>query len=207
MIQLDSVQLQNFLSHAMTQVALTSPNCPTLVVGRNTDSVSCESNGSGKSSVFGAIAWCLYGQTLRGLSAKEVTRGGLGKCCVTIEFTISGEGDRNGHYAIARHQKDGAAGNSLEFLREGESIAAKDKRDTQALIETILGVDFQLFCESTILGQDSLSFATATDAEKKRILEHVAHATLLATSCAIRGPTERSWRPKQRQWSLRSGTP
>ena len=174
MIKLESVHLFNFLSHAQSSVTLESKGLPTLVIGRNTDSVSCESNGSGKSAIFEAIAWCLYGMTLRGLPSRDVTRGGMGKCSVRIDFSITDEGDRNGDYSVMRHQQDGKFGNSIELSREGESIAAKEKRDTQALIENILGMDFQLFCESTILGQDAMCFANATDAEKKIILERVA---------------------------------
>jgi len=171
MITFTKVQLRNFLSYASTEFRLDVPG-PVLVTGANRDSGSASSNGSGKSALFEALVWGLYGQTLRGLAAREVVRGYPNSvsegCSVSVSFRIGDDFS----YEVRRFQDDKKRGNALEFYSaEGGNLASKDKRETQGKIESVLGADFKLFVQSVVLGQDSLVFAQATDAEKKRILE------------------------------------
>lgn len=175
MIIFEKVELLDVFSHRETTVALSGFTGPVLVVGENRDSESCDSNGSGKSAIFETVVWALFGQTLRGVGSREVVRKGSPKGGgAWVYWRIEGEGNRDGSYTVGRFQDHPKWKNSLLLYKNGDEIPVKEKRETQHQIEEILGTDFNLFVESVILGQDSISFATATDAEKKRILEHVA---------------------------------
>ena len=177
MIAFQRVEVRNFLSFEKAAIGLQHLG-PTLVTGLNKDSVSADSNGAGKSAIISeALPWCLYGETLRGLPQRDVVRkGSEDGCCVSVTFLID-----EVRYSVERFQDDKKYSNALNLEREGKSINGKDKRATQILIEELLGIDFRLFVQSIILGQDSLVFAGATDAEKKRILEGVAGISVFET--------------------------
>lgn len=49
------------------------------------------SNGAGKSSLWDAMSWCLYGKTVRGLTNADVVPRGLKKASVTLSFHLRGK--------------------------------------------------------------------------------------------------------------------
>jgi DNA repair exonuclease SbcCD ATPase subunit len=79
-IVLNSVCLEGFRSYAEpTIVTLTSTAGLKFVAGDNRVEPTLESNGAGKSTVFDAICWCLYGTSVKGLRASDLlTRGHRG---------------------------------------------------------------------------------------------------------------------------------
>ena len=175
MIQPVALHLENFLSFGKERLSLNGAAGPKLVTGHNLDSVGADSNGSGKSALISeAIAWCLFGQTLRGATSPQVVRtGSEGGCAIKFEFQI--DHDR---YIVERGQDHHRLKNGLQCrVKRGSGTEvkplAKGKREMQAWLEQVLGLDFNLFCQTVILGQDSLLFSMATDAEKKRILNDV----------------------------------
>ncbi len=78
-VVLESVQLENFVSHRSTALKL-NPGI-TVFIGRN---------GSGKSSVIDAITFALYGEHTRGHNRNLVRRGSESSM-VRLNFRIDSE--------------------------------------------------------------------------------------------------------------------
>ena len=69
-LKFSHLYLENFMSFSSADVDLSVPGFA-LVVGENLNPEDgASSNGSGKSTIFEAIYWCLTGTTIRG--SKEV---------------------------------------------------------------------------------------------------------------------------------------
>lgn len=88
-ITFKTIQLHNFMSFNDAYITLNSPGY-TLVRGENLDvSDNSQSNGSGKSSIFDALIWCLTGETMRG--SKEVKKQGTKECFVKLTFLVGSD--------------------------------------------------------------------------------------------------------------------
>ena len=61
----------NFMSYERVEIDFTAFSGITLISG---------TNGSGKSTIFEAIVWALYGKTLRNMSAGDVVKDGESAC-------------------------------------------------------------------------------------------------------------------------------
>ena len=73
MIRLLSLTAKNFMSFEDLKVDLRKPGLY-LISGQNDR--GGDSNGSGKSSIFGAISYCLFGRTPKGVAGQDVVRWG-----------------------------------------------------------------------------------------------------------------------------------
>lgn len=145
-----------------------------MVCGENLDNSLLNSNGAGKSAIFEALVWGLFGKTCRG--HKDVVRDGQRECIVTVYFrSEAGE-----EYTLTR--STGKGGSSLYFWvgdrddKMGGSASLKEStiRDTQAKVERLLGCDFNTFTNAIMLSQEHLvPFASATDKSQKAILEAI----------------------------------
>ena len=136
------------------------------IVGRNNDSDSASSNGSGKSTIVKAIAWCLYGESIDGVVGDAVIHAGSTHASVTIEGVHDGE-----RYEVIRERWKGKP--QLTIKIEGKPWTTSKG---QALIDSIMGMDFVTFRNTVMYGQgDRKRFidATATDAERKTLLSAI----------------------------------
>ncbi len=163
-VRLLKIEVENFFSLGSASLDLSEKKLR-LVVGRNLDGSFADSNGSAKSALFvEAPAFTLFGRCVRGsLLSKDVIRRGQDRFIGKVSFI---KNDRTYEVVRTQTQKLG----TLRFYCNGEDVS-KDKRETQALINDVLGLDFNMFCQSVILGQDSLNFSSASDTEKKALLE------------------------------------
>lgn len=84
-MKLRSLVLINFRSFTGRQ-EFRFPESPGLyfMQGQNLVEPRLEANGSGKSTIWEALLWCLYGKTSRGLKAGDVCNWAAGKKCTVI---------------------------------------------------------------------------------------------------------------------------
>ena len=80
-----SIRIKNFLSLVDAEIPLENLGL-VLIDGENHCNFGADSNGSGKSSIFEAILWVLYEETVRGFSKDEVIRHGSTGCFVELWF-------------------------------------------------------------------------------------------------------------------------
>jgi len=145
-------------------------------------------NGAGKSGIFEALCFGLYGKTIRGDSGDAVVRNGRKKgesCSVKINLSVDAV-----EIEITRKRFP----NSVELTINDEDVSLPTMVATQEKIDTVLGMTFDVFTNSVIFGQGlPFRFSQATDSERKKILDrilqfewlHDARASALAVKQAI----------------------
>lgn len=172
-IYFESISLKNFMSFKEAYVNL-NRNGYILVEGINNNvEDSAKSNGSGKSSLFSGICWCLTGETISG--AKEVSNIYLkGKTEVQVKFTFDSHS-----YAITRTRNP----SNLFIEVDGVDKSGKGIRDTQKILEEYLPqVTSSLINSVIILGQGlPQRFTNNTPSGRKEILEKLSNSDFMIT--------------------------
>jgi DNA repair exonuclease SbcCD ATPase subunit len=138
-----------------------------LVTGTNHDAKSSPSNGSGKSAIFDALVWALYGRTIRGVQGDDVINKFLTSGCqVQVEIH-----DGDIVYCVRRTRNNQKLGNSLNIFVGSDDVSGPTTIESQKKINDLIGLDYETFTSSIVFGRDTLRFAQATDKEQKVILE------------------------------------
>ena len=124
------------------------------------------SNGSGKSSIWEAISWCLTGETIRG--TKSVKRIGSETPC-EVELIFMMDEDE----FIVNRQADPS---KLYIYRNGENISGKGIRDSEKILYNLLpDLTPMLIGSVIILGQGlPQKFSSNTPSGRKEILEKLS---------------------------------
>ena len=90
-IKFNKINIQNFLSIGEASIDF-SNNGYTLVKGFNNNKDDlATSNGSGKSSLFEAICWCLTGETIRGIKSDISNINTDDGAYVELDLEMSGD--------------------------------------------------------------------------------------------------------------------
>ena len=176
-MEFGTLRIANFLSFGKEQTLDLRRRGLVLVTGDNRDDPSTDSNGSGKTAIFDALTWCLWGQTLRGYRADEVVNHRSGRDCAVGLGLLAEDGTE---YTVARYRKHRKHKNELWLKigrkdRRGSSVA-----DTQEKVNLLLGMDFDTFTATVMFGQGSgKRFSELTDAGQKGLLEQVCDLDVL----------------------------
>jgi len=172
------LHIENFLSIGNLSLNLDRRGV-TLITGVNLDNQSCAvSNGSGKSAIWDALVWCLYGRPIRDIGPDDVAHNKeKGECRVWLRLTD----DTGKEWKIERTRKDRQ--NSLTLVREGEDVSGRTATISQTKIDNLLSFDFKSFVASVIFGQDTIKFTRLTDAEKKSVLETLLGLEIYNAAC------------------------
>ena len=136
-------------------------------------------NGNGKSSIFGAIVWCIYGKSLKGVSEVNTWKEVQPKDYSGTKVELFFQRDQD-IYKITRCQNykkvldDGAKGNSrLIFYENGDTVNIKSKIKLQEHIILKLGLSYQLFMNSIMFGQGLQRLITESNTDKKKLFEEI----------------------------------
>lgn len=144
------------------------------------------SNGSGKSTIFEALVWAIWGKTTRGKTGDDVVNRVVGKDCY-VELVIS-DGDQT--FRITRYRKHKHGKNRLEFGVDTDQgpvpLTQGTTAQTQEAINELLGIDFDTFIRGPMLPQGSIKkFSQLSDSEVKTILESALQLEVLAKAHTI----------------------
>lgn len=153
-----------------------------LIQGDNRDSEAASSNGSGKSHIFKAISWCLFGQNLDGDRHDRLIRRGEDNMEVHLEWEDGGE-----VYSLIRGKRDKGPEYSTLSVG-GEDMSGMTLKDTQEEISVRLGLDFQTWCNTVFWGQGEVHrFAdpSVSDSQRKDILKRVLRLEVLDRASKI----------------------
>lgn len=162
-----------------------------LVGGDNRLSACANSNAVGKTSIFDALSWALFGQTLRGLKGDEVAyRFNKDTCWVGLHLEINGK-----MYDIERTRRP-AGLDLFTYNGTGEKIKVPNEqmKDVQGMIDGLLGFGSHTFRNAVMFGQGTFErFATAGQTDNMKMLDEI-HSLHLG-SALVRA---REWRDKAR---------
>lgn len=171
-----NITIENFGSIGHINLDLNKPGL-ILITGLNKDAPNADSNGSGKSLLFEAICWCVWGETVRGLSGDEVVNTRVGQdCCVSL--TLEEHGTR---YVITRHRLDSRnkKPNDLTVRMNGEFLGTTGKmKSMQEVVNQIIGFEFETF--RAMMPGAGIKVASMTDKAIKELLESLLQTEQLS---------------------------
>lgn len=164
MIYYQKVELTNFGPYEYQEFNFTEGKH--LVCGVTNNSKNCTSNGSGKSSLFDAISWCIYKNTNR---SRDVSREHKGNCSVKLYFSIA---DKN--YRIERYYKHDDLGNSVKLYCNDEEISNNNATDTDNQIINLGFPNYELFISTVIITQGMpVNFSQLSNTRRKELIEDI----------------------------------
>lgn len=166
-----NIHLENFMSYQDASLDLARPGY-IMVKGTNECiEDNARSNGSGKSSIFSALSWCLTGQTISG--AKEVANIFLdGTTSVTLEMDID-----DVPYEITRTKNP----SGLTIIIDGENKSGKGIRDSEKILtEYLPDLTYPLLTAVVVLGQGlPQRFTNNTPSGRKEVLETLSKSDFM----------------------------
>ena len=170
------IVMSNFLSFGDAEVALCDRGY-VLVRGINNNPVdNAQSNGSGKTTIFNAISWCLTGQTLSGVKSNIVNINGSDGCFVGLEFDID-----SSHYIVRRSKDHSEFKTNLSIWVDGRDISGKGIRESEKILEQYIPeLTFQLLSSVILLGQGLPErFTNNTPSGRKEVLERLSKSDFM----------------------------
>ena len=179
MIQIRDLTVRNFMSVGnATQAISFDRQDLTLVLGENLDLGGDGSrNGTGKTTIINALSYALYGQALTNIKRDNLINKTNGKnMLVSLDFHVMGR-----DYRIQRGRKP----NVLKFYVNNEEQAATDdsqgdSRETQAAIESVLGMSHDMFRHVLALNTYTEPFLSLKANDQRVIIEQLLGITLLS---------------------------
>src|SRR3972149_4794937 len=130
-MKINSLKIQGFKSFTEEQtIDFSSLQTPGFffLTGQNLIEPKLGANGVGKSSIYDAVAWVLYGKTVSGLKAGSVGNWSSDKICrVEIEFSLGQD-----NHSITRTWKP----NSLKL----DSVEVE-----QSKVDELVGLSYESF--------------------------------------------------------------
>lgn len=194
MIEFLEVTAKNFLSigNSEQKVGLCQNGLLTLILGINADQPHGDDaarNGTGKTVLSNAIAYALYGKTISDIRriGNVVNNINNRNSLVTITFR-----DANHTYRIERGQKprifrwivDGATKSSDESQDESEEQRG-GSRDTQAAINEVLGMDFDMFAQVVAMNTYTKQFHRMQPAEQREFIEQILGIRVMSAKAEL----------------------
>jgi len=152
---------KNFLS--WSALDFTFPKGVSTITGFNHDDNTPE--GSGKSAILNALAWGLFGTIPKDANIDDVIKEGTTSCLVKIEINHSK------YQYVVRSRKP----NDLYLLDyEGNKFKGKDVKETQQIVQDLIGLSFETFCQSIYFAQNyNKKFILSSQEEKGKILSDI----------------------------------
>jgi len=142
-------------------------------------------NGSGKSSIFKAIGWVVYGKSIDGEFGDKVVRQGE-KCC-KVSCILKYNDDK---YEIVRERYKQSPKLTVYC---NDSEIKRSKTELQKVIESIVCVDWVGFKNTILYGQNDhyrFVYPTTKDSEKKSMLQKILK-TEIFSECFVEAKRRR----------------
>lgn len=172
------ITLQNFLSSGNVPLEINlETDLVTLIVGENRDTgeEGHSRNGVGKSTIFQALSYVLFDQGISDGIKKDGFVNLINKrnMLVTLDFTVD-----DVELKLVRGRKP----NVLQLLKDGEPYTPA--RGNVEAIESIIGMNHDMFMNILMLTNDSASFHKLKPAGQKAFIENMINIHLLTERAA-----------------------
>lgn len=167
------IYLENFMGHVKSDIDCTQfSSC--LIVGKNKNN-SHISNGVGKSTIFKAIDFVLYGE-YNSDKIEEIIRDGADSCKVIFEFLL----DTEKYQVIRLRSKSGTHINLNRWVTDKwESISAKTNTQTEVELHKLIKISYKALKNSISFAQSDLDgIPSATPDKRKELLKEPLNITI-----------------------------
>ena len=168
MIKFLKLSIEGFCSIPQFELELDSPGI-TVIRGFN---------GQGKSSLFSALVWGLYGKNLKGISDVNTWDKFRLDTYKGTKVEVYFESPK-GLHKIIRCQNykakvgNGLGNNRLIYLIDTEESSIKGKLELQNQISRDLGMSYNLFINSVMFGQGLTRLIQESGADQKKLFEEI----------------------------------
>jgi DNA repair exonuclease SbcCD ATPase subunit len=150
-----SLVLENFRSYQALSVSL-DQDSTVMVVGKN---------GAGKSNIFVALVWVLFGKALHGFHIKDMVRRGTARCSVSLSF-ISAVGEMIDVMRTRTEKTEHV------YVTEGKVRTRYGSAEGNRVIAGHLGINLKTFVNTVFVGGGiNRFFLMMRDGDKKALLE------------------------------------
>ena len=175
-IKFNKIIIKNFLSIGEAEIHFNDSGY-TLVKGinNNVDDLA-SSNGSGKSSLFEAICWCLTGETIRGIKSDISNINSNDGAVVDLYLEVSGD-----TWRILRSKDNKQYKTTLKLYINDLDKSGKGIRDTSKILQELLpDLTSELIGSVIILGQGlPQRFSNNTPSGRKEVLEKLSKSDFM----------------------------
>lgn len=175
MIRFKWVKISNFMSFGQKEVFVDLDTKNTrAIMGRNEDigETGSSANGVGKTTIFNAIIFALYGKGIDKLKTDEYINIVNGKKLV-VELCFQ-KGEKT--YIVRRGRKP----NFLDITEDETSLTLDAMRNTDEAITALLGYGYDLFMSSFFLSPHRQSFMAMSGPEQRSMIENMLSLDVLA---------------------------
>lgn len=157
------IEIENILS--IESAVIDMPDSGMMLIdGWNHDTESA--NGAGKSSIFTALCWGLFGEYPRGISVSEVVRSGTRRAKVIVHIEVSGV-----KWVVERYRP-----NATKFFKRNEEVAESE-------FYVGIGVTYEQFLLAQYFAQGLGSrFLDLNDTGRKDLILKLMKADNFATA-------------------------
>lgn len=179
-IRFKYVKINNFMSFGQQDILvdLDTKNLRA-ILGRNYDigEVGASANGVGKSTIFNAIIYTLFGEGIDKLKSDEYINIVNGKKMVVEVGFEAGEDT----YVVRRGRKP----NFVELTKNGGSLTLDAMRNTDEAIIEVLGFNYEIFMASFFLSPHKKSFMAMSGPEQRGMIENMLSLDVLASRAEV----------------------
>ena len=182
MISIKTLTMRNFLSIGAVCQSLNFENQDlTMIIGENLDVGNGMTGrvGTGKTTLIQAISFAFFGEAINKIKKDNlINRTNEKGMVVTLEFSVGSD-----HYKIVRGRKP----NILKFIKNNIDDPSKssddaqgENKETQAQIEKILGMSYDIFKHIVILNTYTEPFLTMRANDQRQFIESLLGITMLS---------------------------
>ena len=166
-IDLKKIIIKNFLSIGNDPVEISFHSGLNIITGVNKDS-NDRANGVGKSTIYDAIYFVIYGEILRDIGNKNVSNKFTKKgAAIRLEFSVDSDGVVD-EYTITRQLSP----SKVFLVKNNEDITLDSIENTDVKINNIIGMTSDVFKSCVMMGMNSMiPFLAKKKIDKKKFIE------------------------------------
>jgi DNA repair exonuclease SbcCD ATPase subunit len=171
-----NIEIENLFAHKNSKYEFKNDSC-VVIFGKNNCDKGLENNGAGKTTLFEAICISLTGDSLRNIKKDNFINRDSKSC--KIVFELENKVLKMDLKIIRQFSRSGSS--KVEIWENGElnnqitSVNEANKRITE-----LIGISREDLLRYYIISQDSqYTFFTASDADKKEIMNRITSADMI----------------------------
>ena len=162
LVTLKSIAIANFKSIISEYVEFNSENGLCFLGGKNEVDPNLGANGAGKSSLWDAVIWCLYGTSAKGNRSSQLISQGKDTVSVVMWVEVDGV-----EHCILRAY-------SPMRIHIDDMVETRNQKD----VDNLVGLSKEKFLNSVVFGQGLPLFPDRSISERGELLDDILNLSL-----------------------------